>query len=115
MSRSRTETLEFSTIAFLLASETRRRTLSRLRTVGRTTTRDLGHHLAAIERGIDFADLEAAEGPRTVTIELHHDHLPRLDEHGVVEYDSAESQVETGPNFEEVAPIVQRFERTDSR
>ncbi|WP_408958444.1 hypothetical protein [Natrinema sp. 74] len=110
MSRHRLETLEFETIASLLASETRRTVLARLRTVDRTTAHDLSRYLTAADRETDLDD---AAGTRTAAIALHHNHLPRLAEHGVVDYDESEAEVTPGPNFDDLEPIIDCLERVD--
>lgn len=111
MSHPPSEIPEFSAIASLFADETRRRVLFRLRTVGRTTAPDLGRYLAAVDRGVDPGEVDEIDGPRPATIALYHDHLPRLDEHGVVDYDRTAGEITPGPNFDEVEPIVASLER----
>ncbi|MDS0474723.1 hypothetical protein [Natrinema sp. 1APR25-10V2] len=115
MSRPRSETFGLGATASLVASETRQIVLDRLETVERTTTHDLGQHLMAVEREVDRNDLGDVDGPRPTTVALHHHHLPRLDEHDIIEYDSSEHEVEIGPNFDDVTSIVGRLERADSQ
>lgn len=46
--------------------------------------------------------------PRDVHIELHHCHLPKLDDYGVLEYDYEEGAVGRGPTFDETVSHLER-------
>lgn len=67
----------------LLADETRRHVLYYLTDVagGAATTADIADHLRAVDPESRSAEREA------VLVGLHHQHLPRLEAPGVVEYD----------------------------
>ena len=60
------------------------------------TLADLASAVAAAETDADQTDAAADEDTNSdaVTIELHHVHLPLLDEVGVVDYDAATKRVE---------------------
>lgn len=81
----------------LLADERRRLTLDVL--AGRTSPVDLADLAPAIvarQDGIDATTATApgGDGPtHRVAVALHHHHLPRLDEAGLVRYDPAERTV----------------------
>lgn len=49
-----------------------------------------------------------------LTIELHHRHLPKLDDGGFVEWDG-EREVRRGPKFEAVASVIELFDAHDNR
>jgi hypothetical protein len=70
----------------LLASHHRRRTIDRLRRAGGQTT------LVDLATGLSREESEAEDGRDTergeLTRELAHCHLPKLEAHGVLEFDS---------------------------
>lgn len=107
MSQSQTETLEIEAIHALFSSCTRRAVLRRLRRVERTTVSALGRDVTDCTGGREAG----SSNRRDVTIALIHNHLPRLDAHDVVEYDRSEQTVTPGPNFDEIEPFLDRFER----
>lgn len=52
-------------------------------------------------------ELEPADEPLgQFRAELYHNHLPRLDRAGFVEWDRRSDTVARGPNFEEIEPLV---------
>ena len=82
---SSTDELTASDLHSLLAVERRRLVLDIL--TGTTSTVELDNlatMIAKREDGSDAADKDTIE---RVTIELHHNHLPRLDDAGLVSYD----------------------------
>ncbi len=71
----------------LLANSRRRLFIQVMRTFGETVTLpDAAEAVAARETGRSVAELSAERIAR-VYISLYHDHLPRLVEHGLLEYD----------------------------
>jgi len=59
--------------------------------------------LCALDPGLDGPSSEGTDGGR---IELHHVHLPALDDWGYVDWDRETGRVVEGPNWAEVAPIL---------
>jgi hypothetical protein len=49
---------------------------------------------------------DADGGPTAAEIQLYHTHLPKLESHGVVEWDREAETVTRGPQFDDVAPTV---------
>lgn len=57
--------------------------------------------------GVTYSDRRATDGrSETPTAELQHHHLPKLESHGVIEWDRDTSTVTRGPAFEEVDPLL---------
>lgn len=79
----------------LLAAERRRTTLD---VVAESTApvelEDLAATVAARETGRDVVDEEAVE---RVARSLHHSHLPKMDDLGVIDYDPDAARVESCP------------------
>ena len=42
---------------------------------------------------------------------LYHTHLPRLEQHGYIEWDRKTRTVRKGPNFEEIRPLLELLHR----
>ncbi|MFB9807689.1 hypothetical protein ACFFQF_21850 [Haladaptatus pallidirubidus] len=82
---SSTDELTASDLHSLLAVERRRLVLDILTGIITTVElRELATEIAEREDGTDVADEDTIEH---VIIELHHNHLPRLDDAGLVDYD----------------------------
>lgn len=74
----------------------------------------LSVQIAAWERDESVTSVgEAAR--RQVKISLHHNHLPRLEQHGVLEFDVRSGDVVRAPGFEELRPAVERLRATDEK
>lgn len=69
----------------LLASERRRVALSVL--AGRSTPVDLSELAATVAARETDTDADDARAVERVAVALHHAHLPKLDDFGVVDYD----------------------------
>lgn len=79
----------------LLASEQRRMALEILK--GRTAPvdlEDLAAGIAGREDGADAADEEAVEH---VAVQLHHAHLPKMAELGIIDYDPDTNRIKSCP------------------
>ena len=86
----------------LLANEKRRRLLYRLDTAE-----------AEVSVPDDVPGSHSGSTERT-TIEYCHQHLPKLDEAGVINWERETNNVEPGPEFEEIRPLFQIVESLDS-
>lgn len=49
---------------------------------------------------------KSGEPPCATQIELHHAHLPKLDELGLIDWDRSTGEIERGPNWDEIAPLL---------
>ena len=47
-----------------------------------------------------------AEGARTATTELHHAHLPKLEDYGLIEWDRGRNEITKGPLFHQIRPLL---------
>lgn len=96
-------TLERETIYSLLADGVREYVLRRLSKTGRTTVSEIADRITTTTDD----QVVAVERVRTeITIQLVHNHLPRLDQHDVVDYDDSSGVITTGSNFGELEPYV---------
>lgn len=51
------------------------------------------------------------EGVEDLRVELYHQHLPMLERLGVIEWDRGTHSVSKGPNFDEIRPLLELFDR----
>lgn len=84
----------------LLAHEQRRMVLEVLTNGSTPMDLDVLSTEIAVRKGDD--DGTDAESIRRVTISLHHQHLPKMAEWGIVEYDPTTKSVEAGENLDRV-------------
>ncbi len=81
----------------LLRNERRRIALEYLRSEGKTATMgELAEHVAAAENGTDTDRLSSQQRKRAY-VSLHQNHLPKMDEVGVVAYDKDRGTVSLCP------------------
>lgn len=92
-----TDSLDHELVWRLLAHPTREALLRYLAAVDRTTVSSAATWLADSSAGPD-PGLRSVEY-RTITVALVHNHLPRLDDYAVVDYDHIANVIERGPNF----------------
>ena len=91
----------------ILSVERRRHTLAYLLTESaQTTLGDLAEHIACLENDKDLVDLSSQERKR-VYVGLYQSHLPRMDDAGVVDFDSDRKTVELGANAAQLAPYLE--------
>ncbi len=88
-----TDAPRLDTLFMLLSDSHRRRLLTEL---AEDTPR-------SVETLVDTA---ARENPRSPEIELYHNHLPKLQEAGVIEWEMDTGTIRRGPQFDTVAAIV---------
>lgn len=72
----------------------------------------LSVQIAAWEEDESVTSVDEAAWER-VKIALHHNHLPRLAAHGIVEFDVRSGDVVRSDGFEEIRPTVERLRATD--
>ena len=100
-----TESLEATEIHDVLRNDRRRLVLERLQETGTSeSVRDLSEYVASVESG-------ETPAPRNVRqsayVALHQTHLPKLDELGIVMYDSNAKEVSLASNAAEVAVYME--------
>lgn len=54
------------------------------------------------------------EPPAPFEIDLYHNHLPKLDDMGFIEWDPEGDTVDRGPPFEEVRPLLEALDDRDA-
>jgi hypothetical protein len=60
---------------------------------------------------VDPLDLVATgNDPDVLETALIHKHLPKLDEMGVIKWDRESGEISTGPNWDEIAPLLELIE-----
>lgn len=95
-----------SDVYALLAHERRRLVLRLLDDVSTPiATTELAELIVECER-----EDPTAEARRVVAVSLHHAHLPRLDDAGVVAYDPDEGAVSPGSNFGTLVGVLTEFD-----
>lgn len=96
-------------ICVLLAKRHRRLLLRILRESGASlTTVELANRIA--ERAYEHP---SASDQRNVYLALYHDHLPRLEEAGVIVYDESEGTVAPDRNFDRLVRFVEEANGRD--
>ena len=73
---------------------------------GQVRLRDLAEQIAAWEQETSIDDLSSDERQR-VYISLYQSHLPKLDTHGIVDYDKDRGWVEPTPRTERLYPYLE--------
>jgi hypothetical protein len=68
----------------------------------KATRSELAEHIAAVENGVTAAELNSAQRKR-VYVSLYQNHLPKMDEYGVVTYDAREGTAELTPQAKALA------------
>jgi hypothetical protein len=71
----------------------------------RRVLRALPSHSPRGEAEVPRSEADTTEAD-DVAIELHHVHLPKLAEAGYIEWDPATATIRRGPNFDEIAPLL---------
>ena len=99
--------LSLDDIYHLLQTQRRRDVLRYLRTADdRVRLRELAEQVAAWEQETTIDDLSSDERQR-VYISLYQSHLPKLDTHGIVDYDKDRGWVEPTPYAERLYPYLE--------
>jgi len=75
--------------------------------------RDIAEQVAAWEQGKPIGAITSTERQR-VYIALYQSHLPKLDEHGVIEYDQSRGMVRATPLAEEIGRYLDVDDRRDA-
>lgn len=92
--------LEVGDIHDVLRNDRRREVLARLHSnSGKATIRELSEHIAAVESKEDPPPRNVRQ---SVYVSLHQTHLPKLDELGIVDYDTDGKLVELQPEAQAI-------------
>ncbi|WP_049890820.1 winged helix-turn-helix domain-containing protein [Natrinema versiforme] len=102
---------EIDAVFALLSNATRRSVLRYLVDAEETTARELARTLTMEAPDSDTRAID--DSRQVVATALVHNHLPRLDEYDIVEYDGTPDEVTPGPNFDAVEPFVEPLEEFD--
>ena len=70
--------------------------------------------LDLLEENPQDAGIESATGESALTdaeqrtqTEMYHTHLPKLEEYGYIEWDQETNEIITGPQFDEIRPLLE--------
>lgn len=90
----------------------RRQTLYYLLANRHTDLDSLSLQIAAWERDETIAAVPE-DASEAVAVSLHHNHIPRLAESGIVEYDTRSGDIVRGSGFDEVEPVVRQLREAE--
>lgn len=107
--------LEPDDVYHILQTRRRRDVLRYLhRTEGRVRLRALAEQVAAWEAGTTVDDLTSSQRQR-VYISLYQTHLPKLDTHGIIDYDKDRGTIEPTPLAADLVPYLTGLESSTDR
>ncbi|WP_408958563.1 hypothetical protein [Natrinema sp. 74] len=106
--------LDLDDIYHLLQTKRRRDVLRYLQDAeGQVRLRELAEQIAAWEQETTVDNLQSDERQR-VYISLYQSHLPKLDNHGIVDYDKDRGRVEATPLASQFGPYLQSPDETEA-
>ncbi|MFB6120545.1 MAG: hypothetical protein ABEJ68_05445 [Halobacteriaceae archaeon] len=97
----------------ILQNSRRRLVLRYLVERAETTQGELAEHIAAVENGIDRAEVTSTQRKR-VYISLYQSHLPKLDDANAIEFDDNRGTVERTPRTEDFWEYLERMDSPDT-
>ncbi|AGB39960.1 DUF7344 domain-containing protein [Natronococcus occultus] len=98
---------------YLLQSNRRREAIEYLLSVDETVRiSTLARHVAAVEHGTSTAEVTSEQYQR-LYVPLYQLHLPKLDEHGVIEYRKERGLIDPTPTLAEFRPYLDPDDGTD--
>lgn len=99
----------------ILSNPRRRFLLYRFLENDRANLTEIALQIAAWEKGTSIEDVSENLHQR-IEIVLVHNHLPRLADHGVIEYDRRSGDIVVRDGFEELRPVIDQIrEEYDQR
>ncbi|WP_276255351.1 DUF7344 domain-containing protein [Halomontanus rarus] len=106
-------TLDLDTVQTLLGQSQRRYLLYHLMENDCGNVEELSLQIAAWEHdeSVETVDEDARE---RVVISLVHNHLPRLADHDIVEYDLRSGDIVLTDGFEDLEPFVDQYKRAEN-
>ena len=96
----------------LLAESERRFLLYQLAEHRDANLEDVVTGIAAWELDEDPALIEK-ETRQRVYVSLVHNHLPRLADYGIIEYDLRSGDIVLGEGFDDIRPLLEQFKQTE--
>ncbi|MDG5760801.1 hypothetical protein QA600_15805 [Natronococcus sp. A-GB1] len=96
----------------LLAESERRYLLYQLAETRRGNLEDVVSEIAAWERSED-GSIDSEDRQR-VYVSLIHNHLPRLADYGIVDYDLRSGDIVLTEGFDDIRPLLEQFKQTES-
>lgn len=104
--------LDVDTCCTLLSAWRRRYLLTQLCERERVTIEQIARRIAAHEQDV-LRDAVSEDARDSVVVSLVHNHLPRLADHGVVEYDLRNGDIVPSDAFEDLEPYLERLEEIE--
>ena len=98
----------------LLSNRQRRHLLYLFLDAERWSVEAVSMRLVAAERNVPI-DAVAENDRRRVAVSLVHDHLPRLADYGVIEYDDRSGDAVRSARFDELRPFVEQARSMERR
>ncbi|ELY54393.1 hypothetical protein C491_19549 [Natronococcus amylolyticus DSM 10524] len=96
----------------LLAESERRYLLYQLAETRRGNLEDVVSEIAAWERG-EGGPIDSEDRQR-VYVSLIHNHLPRLADYGILDYDLRSGDIVLTEGFDDIRPLLEQFKQTES-
>ncbi|ELY42104.1 DUF7344 domain-containing protein [Natronorubrum sulfidifaciens] len=96
----------------LLAESERRYLLYELATHRGANLEDVVSQLAAWEHDTQPSQVDS-ERKQRLYISLVHNHLPRLADHGIIEYDLRSGDIVLSNGFDDIKPLLEQFKQTE--
>lgn len=101
-------TMDLGEVFQLLADDSRRGVLYRLRSEEEATVEELASYLVEHSGGAATGD-----DLRDTITTLHHDHLPALHDADLLQYDRDKMRARSGPYAEDLRPLLEVTEEMD--
>ncbi|WP_121744542.1 DUF7344 domain-containing protein [Natronorubrum halophilum] len=96
----------------LLAESERRYLLYQLAEHRETNLEDVVAQIAAWEYDVRPSHIDK-ETRQRLYVSLVHNHLPRLEDYGIIEYDLRSGDVVLANGFDDIKPLLEQFKQTE--
>lgn len=98
----------------LLAESERRFLLYQLADQRSANLDDVTTRIAAWEQDVTPSQVDDATRQR-IYVSLVHNHLPRLEDYGIVEYDLRSGDIVLDEGFDDIKPLLEQFKQTEEK